>query len=226
MKPANPEPISGGCASPPRMRGLLRDFTAALGQQMFFWGRDVISPKGNLLCEFGFDRRPSAGLDGTSCYSLEYDGDVIELHGACVGRYSENGDGFLFVRNLRKFFLYPGEQPPHPGFYAEDHLRSGSPTEMYHASCRFLDWWLDYETWIAGTTPSGYRGTCFRHFRKLPKSKEWLPPEQGFQWLREFRDNPFTLRRSREWKRKESTPNRFTDARSKGLPRPGVSLPR
>ena len=226
MNLTNPEFDSEGFESPARMRGLQRDFTAALGQQMFFWGRDVISPKGNLLCEFGFNRRPSEGLDGTSCYSIEYDGDVIELHGACVGRYSKHEDGFLFVRNLRKFFLYPNAEPPHPGFYAKEHLRSDSPTDLYRASCRFLDWWLEYEEWIAETTPPGYRETCFRHFRNLPKSKSWLPPERGISWLREYRDNPASLRRAREWKQESPKRSDSLDTRSGGQPQRNAPLPR
>ena len=37
-----------------RLRALLRDYTDLLGQQMYFWGRDVIHPRVNLLCENGF----------------------------------------------------------------------------------------------------------------------------------------------------------------------------
>lgn len=33
----------------PAVATLMRDFTDALAQQMYFWGRDVIHPSGNLL---------------------------------------------------------------------------------------------------------------------------------------------------------------------------------
>ena len=68
-----------------RLGGLLRDLTAGLKQQMFFWGRDVVHPDGNLLVRQGFSKSPSAGLQGTSCYGLDWQGGRIELHGACAG---------------------------------------------------------------------------------------------------------------------------------------------
>jgi len=57
-----------------RLRALLRDYTDLLGQQMYFWGRDVIHPRVNLLCENGFEKRKSEGLEGTSCYRKQLSG--------------------------------------------------------------------------------------------------------------------------------------------------------
>ena len=73
-----------------RQRVLLGDLKAALLQQMFFWGRDVMAG-GNLLTAHGFMKLPSLGLKGTSCYRLDYHDGVIELHGACAGWYPHNG---------------------------------------------------------------------------------------------------------------------------------------
>lgn len=168
---------------------------------MYFWGRDVVHPSGNLLCHFGFERRASEGLDGTSCYRLEFDGDLIELHGACVGRYAKDGDGFLFIRRRRSCLLYSSGEPPTPGFYAEEFLRRGSAEEIHAASCRFLDWWLEYERWIASVTKAGYRDRCHQLFAKLPKSKPWLPPGASVRWLKEYAAEPTRSRRAREWKR-------------------------
>ena len=36
--------------------GLLNDFSKGLGQHLFYWGHDVVHPRGNLLCEFGFEK--------------------------------------------------------------------------------------------------------------------------------------------------------------------------
>ncbi|HYF36735.1 MAG TPA: hypothetical protein VD994_15680 [Prosthecobacter sp.] len=52
-----------------RQRVLLGDFTKALRQQMFFWGRDVMA-QGKLLLQYGFQKFASPGLQGTSCYRL------------------------------------------------------------------------------------------------------------------------------------------------------------
>lgn len=185
------------------LRGRIRDFTDALGQQMFFWGRDVLHPSGNLLREFGFDRRASEGLDGTSCYRLERhrEGDRIELHGACVGRYGREGDGFLFVRTRRRCYRYFGSEPPVPGKYEAARIGEGSASELYRATIPFLRWWLAYEDWIAGTTEPGYRDSCHRMWQRLPRARPWLPPGAAHAWLREYAENPGSLRRAREWKR-------------------------
>ena len=189
--------------SVPVLRALIRDYTAALGQQMYFWGRDVLHPTGNLLCRHGFERLPSEGLKGTSCYQIYLaDGDLVELHGACAGRYpratgSADAAGLLFIRSRAKVFLYSGQQPPVPGRYDEESLRGGSAMEVYEASCRFLDWWLEYEQWVADTVGNRYRDTCYRNFRKLPASAPWLPPTQALAWLRAYRQSPTNVDRAR-----------------------------
>ena len=68
-------------------RGLLNDFTRALGQQMFYWGRDVLTGR-NLLLEAGFEKRVSMGLQGTSCYRLPWGGSgvLVPPHGSALLR--------------------------------------------------------------------------------------------------------------------------------------------
>lgn len=185
-----------------RLRGLIRDFTSLLTQQMYFWGRDVVHPEGNLLTLHGFDRRASEGLNGTSCYRIQSDQGTIELHGACVGTFSPDSlPGFLFIRNRHRCYLYQGDEPPIPGFYADDLLRSGPVFSLYHASCRFLDWWLDYEKWLTSAAGTGHREACYRTFRKLPTSRPILPPDESLRWLRQYRSSPESLQRIREWQR-------------------------
>ena len=48
--------------------GLFRDLSEGIQQLMYFWGLDVIHPEGNFLLTNGFDRSPSKGMKGTSCY--------------------------------------------------------------------------------------------------------------------------------------------------------------
>lgn len=187
----------------PVLRGLIRDFTAGLNQQMYFWGRDVLYSDGNLLTEHGFARLPSNGLKGTSCYRMQLeDGDCIELHGACVGRYpgaQSQSPGFLFVRARHRIFLYSGSEPPAPGRYVPEQLRPGSALEMYAICCQFLDWWLDYEEWITTRVSLGFRDACFWTFQHLPASSPWLPPADALAWLRAFRESPATVGRARNW---------------------------
>jgi hypothetical protein len=99
-------------------RGHLNDLTTGLGQQMFFWGRDVLT-RGNLLLKHGFEKRRSKGLQGTSCYSKPWEDGVIELHGACAGWYPyESGQcGFLFIRNAKRCYIHHRSKPVIPGEY-------------------------------------------------------------------------------------------------------------
>lgn len=200
-KPAAPEALYEMPVS--RLRALLRDFTTLLGQQMYFWGRDVIHPKGNLLCEYGFERRKSEGLNGTSCYRKALHGQCfIELHGACAGHYTpfeDTAKNFLYIRNKRHCFLHSGDEPPAPGFYAPDTLHSGSALELYFASLRFLDWWLEYEQWIEKETSKAWREAGYRAFASLPASRPSLPPEEASLWLNQYRGNPTRIARAGEW---------------------------
>lgn len=183
-------------------RGLLRDFTDALGQQLFFWGRDVIHPDGNLLCEYGMDRRKSEGIDATSCYQIPFEGDTIELHGACVGRYSKTNPGLIYIRNRRRCFLFHGDSPAIPGFYNSDQLSGGPIIDLYHESVKFLRWWLEYEAWIATATAPGYREHCYRKYRKLPDPRLWLTPTLGQRWLEKFAFEPIeNVQRAKAWKK-------------------------
>lgn len=208
---ANPRSISDSQRDSERghpsggLRGVLRDFTAALGQQMYFWGRDVVHPDGNLLQAHGFDRRPSEGLDGSSCYELPRSAETVELHGACVGLYQSQADGFLFVRSRKRCFLYASSKAPVPGTYPETLLRTHPEEDLMLASQRFLSWWLEYETWIRSVTAPGYRDACFRTFKKLPRSTPWLAPAAGLEWLHGYAADPHTLDRSRTRKRTDAS---------------------
>jgi len=188
-----------------RLRALHRDFTELIGQQMYFWGRDVIHPCGNLLCEYGFERRKSEGLEGTSCYRKKLDESrFIELHGACAGCYDRDGRSqanFLYIRTKKRCFLYAEEEPPAPGFYATGSLDTGPAFELYFASLRFLDWWLDYEKWIEEETSPNWRVKNYAAFASLPASRPSLPPSEAVRWLRQYRNNPVHIARVSEWMR-------------------------
>lgn len=185
-----------------RLRALLRDFTTLLSQQMYFWGRDVIHPRGNLLCENGFERRKSEGLEGTSCYrKLLEDGGLIELHGACAGFYDpadSSEQNFLYIRSRKRCFLYSEDEPPAPGLYSPETLNSGPAIGLYFASLRFLDWWIDYENWISKETRSDWRNKNYDAFASLPASQPSLPPREALLWLTQYRNNPAKITRVRE----------------------------
>ena len=185
--------------------GLLNDFTKALGQQLYFWGCDVRHPRGNLLCEFGLERRKDEGVKGSSCYSMSYKGDIIELHGLCVGRYSEEKPSFLYTRKYKRCWVYEDSNPPIPGCYNKELVMTKSIERLEQASRGFLQWWLEYEAWIATHTNSNYRQRCYQTFRRKSKSNSWLRPSEGSVWLQQYIDSPSTLVRSKRWKLHKST---------------------
>ena len=185
----------------PNSIGLLNDFTKALGQQLYFWGCDVTHPNGNLLCEYGLERRKNEGVKGSSCYRLVYQGDIIELHGLCVGRYSKDKSSFLYTRKHRRCWIYEDSKPPLPGSYNKNLIKNKSIHQIEMASRRFLEWWLEYESWISTQTHPSYRNQCYRSYRKLPKAKLWLQPNDALSWLQHYMDSPSTLKRAKNWKK-------------------------
>lgn len=183
-----------------RLGGLLRDLTAGLKQQMFFWGKDVVHPDGNLLVRQGFSKSPSAGLQGTSCYGLDWQGGRIELHGACAGWYPrDGGEGFIFIRPLGKCHVWLGQSAPVPGEWPADLIAPTDFEKLHACAAPFLDWWLQSERWIDELLGGSYRTNCFRHFKRLPKAKPWLPPVAAMEWVAQLRDAPRSMARSKRF---------------------------
>jgi hypothetical protein len=191
----------------PFTRGHLNDLTAALGQQMFFWGRDVLAREGNLLVKFGFSRTESPGLKGTSCYRKAWRGGFIELHGACAGWYPtdpSSAPGFLFIRTDRRCYAHHESAAVIPGHYDHDKLSSGNLQTLSQSGRIFAAWLADYERWIERHIGPEHRSDCYSMFSKLPASKPWLPPNLAIKWLRLFSESENTPR-AREWMRQRTS---------------------
>ena len=123
-----------------RRVGLLNDYKNAIGQHLFFWGRDVVHPRGNLLREFGLERYTRRGVTGSSCYTMSYQGDIIELHSMCVGRYSQDAPSMLYTRQPHECWIYEDDTPPPPGRYDQSLMTRGSLEKIEAASRSFLAW--------------------------------------------------------------------------------------
>ncbi len=176
----------------------MRDLAAGLRQQMFYWGQDVVHPSGNLLVAQGFVRKKLAGLQGTSCYGLEWQGGRIELHGACAGWYGPD-QGFIFIRPEGRCRAWMGAGPPVPGDWPAERLSDPGPAHLRDLSLPFLDWWAHSEHRIGTLAGPSYRLRCHRLFKRLPRSRPWLPPEQADRWLRHFRADPVGLERAKHF---------------------------
>ena len=197
-------------------KGLLNDLSNALGQQLFFWGRDVMYSEGNLLCEFGLERYKPNGITGSSCYRTIYKNDIIELHSLCVGRYSQSKPSLFYTRQYRKLWVYEDKKPPIPGHYDEELLNKKALDQIEIASRSFLEWWLEYESWIDSTIGQDYRYKCYRAYRNLSKSKSWLQPREALSWLTNYMESPTTVPRAKNWNRKSKS--RTKNSFSKNVP--------
>lgn len=178
-----------------RLAALMRDLATGFHQQMFFWGRDAVHPMGNLFQRCGFEKRRSTGLQGTSCYSLPWQNGVIELHGSHAGWFGQGG-GFLFVRPMQRCVRWLEEAPPIPGSWPTDCYDSSADERMHAMALPFLDWWLEHEQQVIRIAGERYRQQCHRQFKKLPKSRAWLTPDDALQWISGLRNSPENLARA------------------------------
>lgn len=169
---------------------------------MFFWGRDVVQGT-NLLVRHGFERLPSPGLQGTSCYRMPWQGGLLELHGACAGWYpARPGEGgFLFVRSDKRCYAHQLAEPVIPGKYNHEALEAGRARPVLDSSRVFIAWLAAYEAWVDGEMGREYRRECHSMFCRLPTARAWLPPQLARQWWDRFAACDPALPRARVMKR-------------------------
>ncbi|MEM9480482.1 MAG: hypothetical protein AAGA58_12585, partial [Verrucomicrobiota bacterium] len=148
---------------------LFRDLASGMHQQMFFWGRDAIHPSGNLFVQAGFEKRPSEGLQGTSCYRLPWQDGHIELHGSHAGWLS-GGGGMFFVRPLSRCVRWFDASPPIPGEWPRERYSRKINEELYEAAWPFLDWLLAHEAEVLRLSGTAYRYDCLQKYKKLPRA--------------------------------------------------------
>lgn len=166
---------------------------------MFYWGRDVVTD-GNLLLRCGFQKRPSPGLQGTSCYRLPWESGFIELHGACAGWYAAEGSGqpgFLFVRAEQRCFAHSLTEAVVPGDYDWQKLRGGDWQRVMQAARHFARWLCEYEKTVTRLAGPAHRRACREMLRKLERGRPWLPPDTALPWLRRFAAGDPALPRAR-----------------------------
>lgn len=165
---------------------------------MFFWGRDAVHSGGNIFIRSGFQKRPSQGLQGTSCYSLAWRDGVIELHGSHAGWFGQS-EGFLFVRPLLRCVRWLEPIPPVPGSWSRECYDPTADADMHAMAVPFFDWWLEHERTVMHIAGIRYRQDCYRQFKKLPKGRPWLAPDEAKRWITGLRDTPETLPRARRY---------------------------
>ena len=184
--------------SSPSLPLLLRDLATGLNQQMYFWGRDVLHRDGCLFTRTGFEKRPSAGIQGTSCYRLPWQGGAIELHGSHAGWISDEGGAFFF-RPIGRCVRWLSDDAPIPGRWTSDQYSALQDEQLHRSLNPFLDWWLAHEDHVLRMAGPGYRQNCHRIYKKLPRTRAWLEPDLVIRWVRELRDHPEGLARAKHF---------------------------
>lgn len=171
----------------PRLNLLLKDCAKGFYQQMFFLGKDVIHPEGNYLQKFGFEKSPSKGLKGTSCYTAGWGGGIVELYGACAGYYGTDSR-VVFLRERCRFYHWLPPERLVAGVWTADDVQASSANVMFDAVRPLLNWWLEYEVWIEQQLGVDHRKRCYAAWKKLKSAKPWLEPEKVAGWLQYFLD--------------------------------------
>ena len=158
-----------------------------LEQRIWYLGLDTEELENNLLVKYGFERYRTDNHIGSSRYKLNWKGMTVELHSLCLGIYSVDEDGFLYVRSPAGAYIYLDENPTLPGHYQSEHLLKPKTVEeklrFHKASSVFLEWLEHYETWIDETLGKEYRLDCYERYKR-----DWLTPKEARQWFRDYRN--------------------------------------
>ncbi|MBK1831079.1 hypothetical protein JIN77_10105 [Verrucomicrobiaceae bacterium R5-34] len=168
-----------------RLACLLKDCANGFYQQMYFLGKDVVHPTGNQLSAYGFEKSPSRGLKGTSCYAYDAGDHRIELYGSCAGVYSASSQ-LVYLRKKGRFYHWLPEHRLVAGCWSQEDLDAGKPESLMTALRPLLQWWLDYERWIEKRHGQAYRERCYHEWSKIKSQSPWLPPAAAMAWVAEF----------------------------------------
>lgn len=178
----------------------LRDAAACLYSQMYYWGRDVLHPGGNLLVAYGFTRVARTTPGGTSRYRLPWGGGTIDLHGLRAGWHPPAGDGpgIVFQRARHGWGLWREESPDST---AMEESSAGAPCLaherplMLARAARFMGWVREYETWALDRWGPRERTAHHASYLRLRPRRWWLPPGLSLTWMGGFADHPQSVRR-------------------------------
>jgi hypothetical protein len=156
---------------------------------MYFWGKDVVHPEGNLLVAFGGTpfRRDDAP-HAVRCYAFARAQGQLILHSTgAVFQPDEGACGVAYLRPAHRLHhVPPGEMPlPCPSAKAiASSLRTVRPGEFPPALTRLLQCVREYETWAAPLLPAHARHQAWRDYQRTAShGTQWLPPAESRRWL-------------------------------------------
>ncbi len=191
-------------ASPPMIRPwlALRDAARAAYCQMYYWGRDVMHPDGNLLERYGFQRVPKTAREGASRYRVLWRKGLLELYGFCAGWYPDGGPGICFDRQHEAWRLWLPEDPPSPAALLDGRNVltdfGDDPGMLLDRSALFVGWMARYERWALAQWGLKARRQHHRDFTALLSRRRWLPPGTSLDWMESYAGNPLHTPRPRQ----------------------------
>ncbi len=168
-----------------RLRILLKDCANGFYQEMFFLGKDVLHPEGNQLINYGFNKTPSKGLKGTSCYGRKSNNQQLELYGSCAAIYSDTSR-LVFLRERCKFYHWLPDHQLIAGQWSLENIESSTPEDIFTSLTPLLEWWVSYENWIQDNFGSKYRERCYKEWAKIKSRPCWLSPSSATEWVKLF----------------------------------------
>ena len=168
----------------PRLRSV--ESAKLMEHQMYFWGRDVMHPSGNLLVAAGCERfRREDCAHMVSCYRYETESVVIILHSTGVSlRGKEGGPGVVYLRPTHRLYQFEEGFPlPYQASLLRS-LRRLRPNEFPPALTGLLAFVQAYEQWASGAVSRGSRLAAWREQRSTAtKGVRWLKPSDSMRWL-------------------------------------------
>jgi hypothetical protein len=161
------------CISPSADRHLLAEL---LDQQMWFFGRDIQHPDGNLLLHFGFSReRPPGELSGTSRYAIATAGSTLVLWGWGAVWRDEHPLALLMRRHGAGPRLISATAAldgvwTHTALVGTPAQSDGESARLHTLLRDFAAWVHHYEQWVRSTCGVAWRAECAalrpRHVRR------------------------------------------------------------
>lgn len=181
-----PQDRSGRLSELPRFRSV--ESAKLIEHQMYFWGRDVLSPNGNLLMAAGCQSfRREECSHAVRCYRLETSVAAITLHSTGISLQMADGSpGVVYLRPTHQLYHVPEGALPLPyGRDVQRSLRRVLPKEFPQALTTLLSFVRAYEQWAGDEwLPEGSRLAAWKEQRSsATKGVRWLKPQDSLRWL-------------------------------------------
>lgn len=179
--------VARAASTLPRLRSV--EAAKLLEHQMYFWGKDVLHPRGNLLVEFGctaFRRNDAPHM--VRCYALSTPQGRVILHSTGVLLQPDEAEtGIAYLRPAHRLYHVPPQALPLPCASAKSipaDLQPVKASEFPSALTRLLQFVRDYENLAATRLPARAREDAWReHRRTATHGIRWIPPADSRRWL-------------------------------------------